>query len=86
MSAEELPTKLDARAVATVEVLILTPLLRDTYLIQPHPCVARHECVTQVTAKTLLTARKTRGETIFCYPGNETKSHASQTCYVGGGA
>ena len=74
-----------ARAVATVEVLFLFLLLRDTYLFQPHPYVARHEFVTHVTTKILVTAIQTRGETIFCYLGNETKSRGDQTCYVGEG-
>ena len=54
-----------ARAVATVEVLFFAPLLRDTYLFQPHPCVARHEFVTHVIAKILVAAIQTCGETIF---------------------
>ena len=65
-----------ARAVATVEVLFLVPLLRDTYLFQHHPCVTRHEFVTHVTAKIH----------DFLLPGycNEAKSRGGKTCYMGG--
>ena len=46
-------------------------LSQDTYLFQPHLCVVRHQFVPHVTAKILVAAIQTRGETIFCYPGNE---------------
>ena len=51
----------------------MAPLLRDTYLFQHHPYVARHEFVSHATAKILVAAIQTRGETTFCYPGIVTR-------------
>ena len=63
----------------------MVPLVRDTYLFQPYLYVACHEFVTHVTAKILVAAIQTRGETNFCYSGNKTKSRGGNTCYVDGG-
>ena len=54
-----------------MEVLFLAPLSQNTYLFQPHLYVVRHQFVPHVTAKILSAAVQTRGETFFCYPGNE---------------
>ena len=74
-----------ARAVATVEVLFLVPLLRNMYLFQPHPCLASHQFVTHATAKIFVVAIQNRCERFFCYSGNETKPRGGKTHCVGGG-
>ena len=68
-----------------VEVLFLVPLSQDMYLFQPHLCVVCHQFVPHITAKILVAAIQTRGETFFCYPGNKAHSRGGKTCYVGGG-
>ena len=57
-----------------MEVLVLAALLQETYLFQPHPCKARHEFDTHVTAKILVTAIHTLGETFFVTRGQDKVS------------
>ena len=56
------------------------------------PTLARHVLVSasyvrdaHVTDKILVAAIQTRGETMFCYPGDKAHSLGGKTCYFGGG-